>query len=61
MLSLRGLEGTMLNLSTLKKHQNALSDYLVIGLKGKIKGESNERDHLFYSVNATSSGVRVWA
>ena len=30
-------------------------------MKGKIKGESNERDHLFYSVNVTSSGIKVRA
>ena len=51
----------MLNLSTLKKCQNASPDYLVIGSKGKIKGESNEIGYLVYSANVTLSGVRVWA
>ena len=31
----------------------------MIGLKGKIKGEANEQDYLFYCVNETSSGIRV--
>ena len=36
-LSLRGLKGLMLNLSSLSKVIDERSKYLVIGLKGKIK------------------------
>ena len=49
----------MLNLATLSKYRGASDDWVVIGLKGKVKGEANERDHLFYSVNVTSSGIKV--
>ena len=49
----------MINLATLVKYVDSPRDCLVIGLKGKFKGKANERDHLFYSANATSSGVRV--
>ena len=58
-LSLRGSEGTMLNLSAVVKHRETAKDWIVLGLKGKIKGESNERDHIFYCVNETSSGIKV--
>ena len=58
-LSLRGVEGTMINLATLVKYLENTRDCLVIGLKGKFKGEANEKDHLFYCVNETSSGIKV--
>ena len=48
-----------MNLSTIKKYFQALDDSIVIGLRGKIKGEANERDHLFYCVNITSSGIKT--
>ena len=37
-------------------------DWCVVALKGKIKGESIERDHILPCANITSSGinVRVW-
>ena len=58
-LSLRGSEGMMVNLSTLRKYREASLEGIMIGLKGKIKGEANERDHLFYCANETSSGIKV--
>jgi len=61
-LSLRGSEGAMLNLSTMAKYRDSSKDSFIVALKGKIKGEANERDHLFHCVNETSSGIkaRVW-
>lgn len=61
-LSLRGSEGAMINLSTIEKYLNTSPDWIMICLKGKIKGEEKERDHLFYCVNKTSCGnkVRRW-
>ena len=60
-LSLRGSEGAMINLTAIGKYRNFDKNCIIVVLKGKIKGESNERDHLFYSVNATSSGVKMKA
>ena len=58
-LSLRGSEGTMLNLSTIWKHKDSAKDSFILGLKGKIKGEANERDHVFHCANETTSGLKV--
>ena len=62
-LSLRGSEGTMINLSTIVKYLNTSAEWIIVGLKGKIKGETSERDHIFYCVNQTASGIKVraWA
>ena len=61
-LSLRGSEGLMLDLTAITKDLSNPKTYCAIGLKGKIKGESAERDHLFPCSDSTSSGmhVRVW-
>jgi len=56
-LSLRGSEGLMINLSAIRKYHNSSKDSIVIALKGKIKGEANERDHLFHCVNEIWSGI----
>lgn len=60
-LSLRGSEGIMINLSTIVKHHKTSTDWIIVGLKGKVKGETSERDHMFYCVNETSSGINVRA
>jgi len=62
-LSLRGSEGLMVDLSTLIKGFKEKKEYLLIGLKGKIKGETIERNHLFPCSKVTSSGLEVelWA
>ena len=56
-LSLRGSEGLMLNLTTIVKEWNRYKDCIVISLKGKVKGESNVRDHVFPCCRRTSSGI----
>ena len=43
-LSLRGSECVMLDLAALNKGLEGKRDYLVIGLRGKVKGETIERD-----------------
>jgi hypothetical protein len=58
--SLRGCEGFLLDLDGLNRKFNAGGDkYVVIALLGKIKGETNDRDHLLPCVPVTSSGVNV--
>ena len=46
-LSFRGSEGLMLNLSTIRKEFDVKRDYCIVALKGKLKGESIERDYIF--------------
>ena len=61
-LSLRGSEGLMLNLTTIKKELDKPRDFCLIALKGKVKGESAERDHILPCVKVTKSkiNVQVW-
>ena len=61
-LSLRGSEGLMLNLTSTSKGLGSNDDFCTVALKGKVKGESAERDHVLPCSNVTSSGthVRVW-
>ena len=58
-LSFRGVEGFMLDLSAMRKNLDDLAEHIVIALKGKVKGESHERDHMFPCVTVTSSGINV--
>jgi hypothetical protein len=65
-LSLRGQEGLLLELSGCRKYFNSPfgeegdpAKHVVIALLGKVKGEHNERQHLLPSVNVTKSGVQV--
>jgi hypothetical protein len=59
-LSLRGPEGLLLDLEGLLEERNrAPSQYIVVALWGKIKGEHHERSHLLPSVNRTGSGLEV--
>ena len=58
-LSLRGVEGLMLNLSTIITEIMVKRDYLVIGLRGKLKGERIDRDHLLPCTRITSSGIKI--
>jgi hypothetical protein len=58
--SLRGCEGFLLDLDGLNRKFTAGGDkYVVIALLGKIKGETNDRDHLLPCVPITSSGIDV--
>ena len=58
-LSLRGVEGMMVNLSMIIKCRTKSEDAIVIGLKRKMKGKANKRVHLFYCIKETSSGIKV--
>ena len=61
-ISLRGSEGLMLDLTTMRRELDRSQEFCWIALRGKVKGESNERDHLFPCCNLTKSGidVRLW-
>jgi hypothetical protein len=59
-VSLRGSEGLLIDLSGLNRKWDAgQNEYVVIALLGKIKGESGDRAHLLPSVPRTSSGIQV--
>ena len=59
-LSLRGSEGLMLDLSGLiKQWDTHRTDYVVIVLSGKLKGEDNARLHNIPCVKVTKSGINV--
>ena len=61
-LSLRGNEVFFVDLKGLWKHWDKVeesSEALIISLRGKIKGEHQERNHLFPCVACTSSGIDV--
>jgi hypothetical protein len=61
-LSLRGSEGLLLDLKGLHRQWGAGDGTcVVVTLQGKIKGETNDRDHLLPCVLMTSSGVNVKA
>jgi hypothetical protein len=59
-LSLRGPEGLLVDLQGLRKYWNqASSEYFIIALRGKVKGEQFERHHLLPCCASTSSGIPV--
>ena len=59
-VSLRGYEGLLLDLSGLNRKWGVGGDqYVVIALLGKIKGEAGDRSHLLPCVVKTSSGIKV--
>ena len=58
-ISLRGSEGLMLDLTVINRELMSDRDYCIIALKGKVKGESSHRDHLFPTCIQTSSGINV--
>lgn len=61
-LSLRGNEGMMLNLSSINKEWDRHDSCIVIALIGKMKGETNARDHVFPYCKITKSCIdsRLW-
>lgn len=62
-LSLRGSEGCLLDLAGLIRHEpDPANNYFIVALRGKIKGEHNDRCHLIPCINMTSSeiGVKNW-
>ena len=58
-LSLRGNKGLMLGLTRLVKEKEKMRKHVVIPLKGKVKEEYQERDHLFPCSKKTASGMDV--
>jgi hypothetical protein len=60
-LSLRGPEGLLVDFGGLRKHNthNSADQHVIIALKGKVKGEQNEKYHLLPCCNLTSSGINV--
>ena len=58
-LSLRGNEGRFLDLKGLNKHWNEREDCTKIVLRGKFKGERQEREHHLPCINQTDSGINV--
>jgi hypothetical protein len=61
-LSLRSPEGLMTDLEGLIHYSDVSDDFVIIPLKGQVKGENHTRQHLLHSVNITDSGidVRAW-
>ena len=58
-VSLRSPEGLMTDLEGLTHYHNASDDFVIIPLRGKVKGENHTRQHLLHSVNVTDSGIDV--
>ena len=58
-LSLKGPKGLLIDLGGLYEYNLRKQKELVITLYGKIKGEVDERFHLMFSSNKTSSGIHV--
>ena len=59
-ISLRGNEGFLLDLKSLRDNWNNHSNkYVVIGLLGRYKGENHDYTHLVSCVNKTSSGLNI--
>ena len=59
-LSLRGSEGLIMNLLTMNHELEKSKNFCLIGLKGKVKGESSKRDHLFPCVKVIKSRINVF-
>jgi len=58
-LSLRGPEGFMIDLQGLLKYHNKTSEYCIITLLGRLKGESHDLTHLIPCTNITDSGIQI--
>ena len=58
-LSLRGPEGFMFEISLLRKHRVRNNDLVWLPIVGKLKGDSKEEIHYLRSVPVTSSGINV--
>jgi hypothetical protein len=61
-VSLRSPEGLMTDLEGLIHYRDVSDEFVIIPLKGQMKGENHTRQHLLHSVNITDSGidVRAW-
>jgi hypothetical protein len=61
-ISLRGSEGFLLDIEGLRCHPQRPGDkHITLALLGKIKGESQDRDHLIPCSPVSSSGIEVKA
>ena len=49
----------MTDLQGLTRCENSSEDFVIIPLKGQVKGESHTRQHLLHSVDITDSGIEV--
>jgi hypothetical protein len=59
-MSLRGIEGLLLDIAGLLEHLDKGDDsYFIIALLGKVKGEQHHRCHLLPCSTTTSSGIKV--
>jgi hypothetical protein len=63
-LSLRGPEGFLLDQNGLRQfrkaaHMDKKKEYLIVTLRGKIKGEHSQREHQLPCSPITSSGINV--
>jgi hypothetical protein len=59
-LSLRGPEGLLVDLDGLRRNMNKWThNYLIVALRGKVKGEHMDRCHLLPCCVLTSSGIEV--
>jgi hypothetical protein len=59
--SLRGPEGLLLDLGGLRKNfvKGEDKDYVIVALRGQVKGEHGEREHLLPTASTTRSGIKV--
>lgn len=61
-ISLRGNEAFLLDLGGLQRHwQFKNEESFIIALRGKIKGEKHDLEHLIPCINTTSTGIPVKA
>ena len=59
-ISLRGSEGFLLDLKTMRKLQGrATQEFFWLSLLGRLKGEKMDKEHNIPCVNVTSSGINV--
>ena len=58
-ISLQGSKGLIMDLTVINRELKVDEEYCVTPLKGKVKGEAVDRDHLFPCVYVTSSGLDV--
>ena len=58
-VSLQSPEGLMTDLEGLTHYHNASDEFVIIPLRGQVKGENHTRQHLLHSVNVTDSGIDV--
>lgn len=59
-MSLRGAEGLLLDLGAIREEWSRRTEtYLIMPLRGKIKGEDRARNHLLPCAKLTKSGINV--